>query len=88
MTFELDNVHEIVGTGTLFPDEEGKPILHLHVAAGRKDSTITGCVRTGVKIWQVGEVVLIELLDTTARRKLDTVSGLQTLKTIIIWSKV
>ena len=80
MVHELDNVHEIVGTGTLFPDEQGHPTLHMHVAAGRKDSTITGCVRSGVKIWQVGEVVLIELLDTTALRRLEPALGFKLLQ--------
>ncbi len=80
MTHELDNVHEIVGTGTLFPDDEGKPMLHMHAAAGRQDSTITGCVRTGVKVWQVAEVVLIELLDTSASRKLEPASGFKLLQ--------
>jgi predicted DNA-binding protein with PD1-like motif len=80
MTFELDDVHEIVGTGTLFPDDEGKPMLHMHVAGGRKDVTITGCVRTGVKIWQVAEVVLTELLDTSASRKLEPALGFKLLK--------
>ena len=79
MTFELGNVHEIVGTGTLFPDEEGKPMLHMHVAAGRMESTITGCVRTGVKVWQVAEVVLIELLETSALRKLEPDLGFKLL---------
>jgi predicted DNA-binding protein with PD1-like motif len=80
MTFELDNVHEIVGTGTLFPDDERKPMLHMHVAGGRKDVTITGCVRTGVKVWQVVEVVLIELLDTSASRVLEPALGFKLLK--------
>lgn len=79
MTHVLNNVHEIVGTGTLFPDEEGNPSLHMHVAAGRNDSTITGCVRAGVKTWQVAEVVLIELLDSTAVRKLEPALGFKLL---------
>ena len=32
LTRVLAGVHEITGTGTLFPDEEGKPALHLHIA--------------------------------------------------------
>ena len=32
MTHVLDNAHEIVGTGTLFPDEKGNPVLHMHAA--------------------------------------------------------
>ena len=79
MTHDLQEVHEVTGTGTLFPDEDGKPMLHMHVAAGRKESTITGCVRTGVKIWQVAEVVLIELLETTAVRKLEPALGFKLL---------
>ena len=80
MIHQLEDVHEIVGTGTLFPDEEGKPSLHMHVAAGRRDSTITGCVRAGVKIWQVAEVVLIELLDSTAVRRLEPDLGFKLLE--------
>jgi predicted DNA-binding protein with PD1-like motif len=80
MTYMLSDVHEIVGTGTLFPDDEGKPMLHMHVAAGRQDSTITGCVRSGVKVWQVAEVVMVELVDSTARRELETALGFKLLK--------
>ncbi len=71
----LDDVHEIVGTGTIFPDENGKPILHMHIACGRKESTITGCVRKGVKTWHVLEVILTELVETTAVRKIDDAVG-------------
>ena len=76
---ELGNIHEIVGTGTLFPDEDGRPVLHMHAAGGRRDSTITGCVRTGVKVWLVAEVVLIELLESTAVRRFDPESGVHLL---------
>ena len=79
MTQVLAGVHEIVGTGTLFPDEEGKPVLHLHLASGREASTVTGCVRTGVKIWHIGEVVLFELTDTPAIRKVDPGLGFKLL---------
>jgi predicted DNA-binding protein with PD1-like motif len=80
MVHELDQVHEMVGTGTLFPDEEGQPVLHLHVASGRLDSTITGCVRAGVKIWLVAEVILVELLDTSAVRRMEPGSGFKLLQ--------
>lgn len=80
MNHVLNNVHEIVGTGTLFPDNDGKPILHMHVASGRKDSTVTGCVRSGVKVWQVAEVVLFELIDTNAVRKFDEETGFKLLE--------
>lgn len=65
----LENVHEVMGTGTLFPDESGAPILHMHAANGRCTSTVTGCVRRGVKIWQVCEVILFELVGCGAVRE-------------------
>ncbi len=71
----LDNVHEVTGTGTLFPDESGTPVLHMHMACGRGVSTITGCVRNGVRVWHVMEVILYELLDSTGKRKKDTTTG-------------
>jgi predicted DNA-binding protein with PD1-like motif len=75
----LENVHEISGVGTLFPDANGNPILHMHVASGREGETITGCVRRGVKVWHVGEVVLWELAETTGRRLKDEASGFELL---------
>lgn len=71
----LENVHEIVGAGTLFPDQEGNPVLHLHMACGRKSSTKTGCIRRGVKVWHTMEVILFELLESTAKRILDPQTG-------------
>ena len=55
MELVLDIVHEIVGTGTLFPNENGEPVLHMHVACGRNEGTVTGCVRRGVKTWHILE---------------------------------
>ena len=75
----LDNVHEIAGTGTLFPDEEGNPTVHMHMACGRNANTVTGCIRNGVKVWQVMEVVLFELTDTTGKRLLDPDLGFKLL---------
>jgi len=76
----IEDVHEIVGTGTLFPDEEGHPILHMHMACGRDNHTITGCIRSGVKVWQVMEVILYELVGTTGKRILEPDLGLKLLK--------
>ncbi len=71
----LENVSEIAGTGTIFPDDEGNPILHMHIACGREKATVTGCVRAGVKVWQVMEAVLFELIDSTGVRRLDPATG-------------
>ena len=76
----LDNVNEVAGTGTLIPNENGEPILHMHIACGRKKSTITGCVRKGVKTWHILEVILFELTDTAARRVMDPKTGFKLLE--------
>lgn len=64
----LEHVHEVTGTGTLFPDEQGNPLLHMHMACGRQTNTVTGCIREGVKVWHIMEVILIELVESTAKR--------------------
>jgi len=79
MEHKLDDVHEIAGVGTLFPDDEGNPILHMHMAGGRKTSTVTGCVRRGVKVWHIMEVILFELIDSTGTRTFDSETGFELL---------
>lgn len=80
MEHALDNVNEVVGTGTIFPDKKGKPVLHMHIACGRQTTTVTGCVRRGVKTWHVLEVVLFELIDTAAVRAPDKATGFELLE--------
>lgn len=75
MTRVLDDVSEIVGTGTVFPDGDNNPVLHMHMACGRKDKTVTGCIRTGVRVWHVMEAILFELTDTDAVRVHDPNTG-------------
>ncbi len=76
----LENAHEVTGTGTLFPDEDGQPLLHMHMACGRLDNTTTGCIRAGVKVWRVMEVIVFELLGTTARRMVEAPLGIKLLQ--------
>jgi len=76
----LDDVHEIAGVGTIFPDKDHNPVLHMHIASGRRDETITGCVRRGVKVWQIMEFILFELVDSSARRTFDTQTGFELLE--------
>ena len=80
MEYILDEVHEITGTGTLFPDEKGEPKLHMHIACGRKETAKTGCVRKGVKVWHILEIVLVELTDTEAERVMDEKTGFELLE--------
>jgi predicted DNA-binding protein with PD1-like motif len=75
----LGDVHEIAGVGTVFPDETGAPILHMHAAAGRGHEAVTGCVRRGMRVWQIGEAVLFELLGCAAVREFNRELGFSVL---------
>ncbi|MEA2013314.1 MAG: PPC domain-containing DNA-binding protein [Verrucomicrobiota bacterium] len=72
---ELKGAHEVSGTGTLFPDADGNPILHMHAGMGRGDNPKIGCIRPGVKTWLVGEVILFEINGTGGKRLLDPSVG-------------
>jgi len=75
----LYDVHEMVGAGTLFPDEAGRPVLHLHAVCGRDDQVTAGCIRAGVTTWVIGEAVLIELVGSEACRRVDPATGFELL---------
>ncbi|UCF45213.1 MAG: DNA-binding protein [Candidatus Bathyarchaeota archaeon] len=76
----LSGVHEACGVGTIFAGEEGKPKLHMHASFGRKQNTVTGCVRMGVDVWRIGEVVVLELTGVSARRAKDKETGFEFLE--------
>ena len=76
----LHDVHEMVGAGTLFPDESGRPVLHLHASCGRDADVTTGCIRAGVTTWVVAEAVVLELTGTGAVRRVEPSSGFELLE--------
>lgn len=69
MAHPINAVHEAAAVGTLFPDEAGEPRLHMHAALGRGGETRTGCVRQGLDVWKVCEVVILEIVGTMRRVK-------------------
>ena len=74
---ELDAPHELTGTGTIFLNSEGIPVMHMHCSCGRDGGSVTGCVRAGVKVWLVMEAVITELTGCKARRLKDRGSGFE-----------
>jgi predicted DNA-binding protein with PD1-like motif len=76
----LRGVHEACGVGTIFTDEEGTPKLHMHASFGRNDNAVTGCVRAGVEVWQIGEVVILELTGGSAKRTKSKETGFEFLE--------
>ena len=75
----LKGVHEGCGVGTIFPDKQGNPKLHMHASFGRNNKAVTGCVGMGVDVWQIGEVVVLELTVASAKRLRDRETGFELL---------
>ena len=80
MMAQLAGESELAAVGTLFPDENGEPSLHMHASAGRDGRSVTGCVRAGVKVWLIQEVVVIEILGSDSRRAKDPRTGFHLLE--------
>jgi len=81
MLLPIDGAHEVAAVGVLAPDENGKPVLHVHGALGRSGKTTTGCLRSGVRTWLVAEAILYEILDAQVVRRKDDKSGFALLET-------
>ena len=80
MVNALSGVHEVAAVGTLFPDDEGRPALHMHAAFGRADDTKTGCIRAGIVTWHILEIILLEVTGLQASRRPDATTGFDLLQ--------
>jgi predicted DNA-binding protein with PD1-like motif len=80
MFLPIDGAHEVAGVGTLAPDEEGNPVLHMHAALGRSGRTLSGCLRLGVRTWLAVEVIIYEITGIKAVRALDKETGFKLLE--------
>lgn len=70
---------EFFGIGTVFPDEKGAPVLHLHGSIGREGGSSTGCFRENAIAWLTMEVVIEELIGPDAVRRYDGKTGVSPL---------
>lgn len=52
----------------------------MHVSFGRGSTAITGCIRLGIDIWKIGEIVVLELTNVAARREKDKKTGFEFLE--------
>jgi hypothetical protein len=75
---EFHDGREVLGIATIFT-EGSEPVIHLHASLGRGDEPLTGCIRKDAQVYLVVEVILLELLDTSAIRTLDAMTGLNLL---------
>jgi predicted DNA-binding protein with PD1-like motif len=76
----ITGTSEILGVGTIFPDEKNFPRLHMHAATGRRKKTLTGCIRPGICVWKIAEFIIIELEGLKGKRKKDKKAGFSVLE--------
>jgi len=79
MLAAIADVHEAAAIGTLFPAADGTPRLHMHAALGRGETARAGCVRPGLDVWKILEVVVIELTGLDLARARDPETGFELL---------
>jgi predicted DNA-binding protein with PD1-like motif len=70
---------EVMGIGTIFTNARG-PQIHIHASMGKKNKTLTGCVRGNSKVFLVIEAVVLELIGVRASKDIDPDTGLNLLK--------
>jgi predicted DNA-binding protein with PD1-like motif len=75
MVSVLRGVHEAAAVGTLFPDETGQPMLHMHATFGRGDGAVSGCIREGIVTWHILEIILVEITGLDVARMPDEATG-------------
>lgn len=75
LTTMVGQPHDAMVMGTIFPDEAGHPVVHLHGTMARGERVTMGCLRLGVHVWEVAEVVVMELSGTKALRRFDPEVG-------------
>ncbi|MCX7705150.1 MAG: DNA-binding protein [bacterium] len=71
----ITGTSEILGIGTIFPDKNNNPRLHMHASTGRKNKTLVGCIRPGINVWKFIEFIILEIVDSKAVRIKDNKAG-------------
>ena len=71
LSHTIDAPMEFAGVGTVFPDESGMPVMHLHGSVGRDGGSVTGCFRQSATAWLTLEVVIEEMLGDAPVRRFD-----------------
>lgn len=80
LVHSLAGPQEVLAVGTIFPNETGRPAVHVHAASGREGYATVGCTRAGLQTWLVGEVVLLEIVGSSAHRETDPLTGFELLE--------
>ncbi len=70
---------EVMGVATVFSNKSG-PQIHIHTSMGKKNKTLTGCLRLDSQVFLVVEAVVFELAGIKASKEIDPRTGINLLK--------
>lgn len=70
---------EVMGMGTIFQGRSS-PQIHIHASMGKRNKTITGCVRKESSVFLVIEAVVFEIKGVRAAKELDPKTGINLLR--------
>lgn len=73
---------EVMGVGTIFPDERKTPQVHLHASMGQGKKTLTGCIREDSDVFLVIEAFVFEMKGVGAAKMRDPKTGLNLLRVL------
>jgi uncharacterized protein len=73
---------EVMGIGTIFPDERKRPQVHLHASLGKGKKTLTGCIRQDSNVFLVIEAFVFEMKNARAAKLRDPRTGLNLLRVL------
>ncbi|QGT99589.1 hypothetical protein SYNTR_0996 [Candidatus Syntrophocurvum alkaliphilum] len=76
----FEDGREIAAIGTIFPDENGNPVFHIHSSVGRQNDSIVGCLRDDTEVYLIVEAVIIEFLNIDAKKVFEEKYDLNMLK--------
>lgn len=65
---QVDSPRELLGTGSIYPDEHGEPKIHLHTSLGEHGKAMTVCTRKNTKTYLIIEAYIIEITGIKASR--------------------
>ena len=71
----FDGAWEVFGQGIIISENGADPKIHLHCSLGKKERTLTGCLRKTAEVFVTVEAVITELTGISPERNRDSVTG-------------
>lgn len=71
----FDGAWEVFGQGLIISQKGAAPKIHLHCSLGKKERTLTGCLRKTARVFVTVEAVITELTGVAPKRSKNPETG-------------